>query len=70
MVRRGSRDPTDTASSAVSSLAIETTTHLALIPQELAGTSRQYPLIPATRRSESPAVARNPRLFPLGPQAP
>src|SRR5205823_5221171 len=34
----------------------------ALIPQEVAGTSRQYPLNLATRRSESPAVAGNPRL--------
>ena len=68
--KEGSRDPADTASSAVSSLAIETTTHPALIPQELAGTSRQYPLIPATRRSESPAVGGNPRRSPLSPQAP
>ena len=62
--KEGSRDPADTASSAVSSLAIETTTHPALIPQELAGTSRQYPLIPATRRSEAlllPEIPAYPR---------
>ena len=51
----------------ISSLAIETTTHPALIPQEVAGTSRQYPLNPATRRSESPGVAGNPRLIPVQP---
>jgi hypothetical protein len=70
MVRRGSRDPADTAFGADLVLAIETTTHPALIPRKVAGTSRQYRLKAATRRSESPAVAGNPRLSPLSPEAP
>jgi hypothetical protein len=46
------------------SLAIETTPHLALIPHEPAGSSRQYPRIPATERREVlllPEIPANPR---------
>jgi len=49
---------------------IEATTHPALIPQEAAGSSRWRPRIPATARSKEPALAGNPRLSPLSPQAP
>jgi hypothetical protein len=70
MVRRGRAIPQIPHPALISSLAIETTTHPGLIPQEVAGTSRQYPLNAATRRSESPAVAGNPRLSPLSPEAP
>ena len=47
-----------------------TTSHPALIPHEVAGGPRPHPLIPATAPSKSPARAGNPRLSPLGPEAP
>jgi hypothetical protein len=46
------------------------TTHPALIPQEVPGSSRTAPQIPATPEAESPALGRNPRLSPLSPEAP
>jgi hypothetical protein len=45
----------------IPSFAIPTTLHPALIPQEAAGSSRQYPPIPAMPGSESPALVGNPR---------
>jgi hypothetical protein len=51
-------------------LSSKTTTHPALIPQEVAGSSRPYPAIPATPVSKDPAHGGNPRLSPLNPQAP
>jgi len=49
---------------------IEATTDPALIPEEVAGSSRRRPRIPATPGSERPALAGNPRLSPLRPEAP
>ena len=46
------------------------TSHPALIPHEAGGTSGSLPAIPATPESESPAHGGNPRLFPLGAEAP
>jgi hypothetical protein len=46
------------------------TTHPALIPQEVPGSSRTAPQIPATPEAESPALGGNPRLSPLSPEAP
>jgi hypothetical protein len=51
-------------------LAAWATTHPALIPHEAPGCSRRYPPIPATEVAESPALAGNPRLTPLRPEAP
>src|SRR6266498_2801564 len=51
-------------------LSAKTTVHPALVPQEVGGTSRRHPRIPATARSKSPALAGNPRLSPLSPEAP
>jgi hypothetical protein len=45
-------------------------THPAHIPREGAGNSRPRPVIPASPRTESPALARNPRLLPLSPELP
>ncbi len=50
--------------------ATKATTYPALIPQEVAGSSRPLPAIPATAESERPAHDANPRLSPLSPQAP
>jgi hypothetical protein len=50
--------------------ADETTPHPALIPHEAPGYPLRHPRIPARRKSESPALARDPRLSPLSPQAP
>jgi putative flavoprotein involved in K+ transport len=47
-----------------------TTLHPAHIPREVAASSRRSPAIPARRRAESPALAANPRLSPLSPEAP
>ena len=49
---------------------VKATAHPALIPQEVAGSSRQSPAIPATPRSESAALAWNPHLSPVMPEAP
>ena len=40
------------------------------MPQEVPGSSRTTPPIPATREAESPALGGNPRLSPLSPEAP
>ena len=50
--------------------AAAATEHPAHIPQEVAGSSRRHPPIPATPRSKSPALAGNPCLSPLSPKAP
>src|SRR6266545_5620598 len=47
----------------------EATAHPAQIPREVAAGSRLSPAIPASSREESPALAGNPRLSPLSPQA-
>jgi hypothetical protein len=46
------------------------TQHTAHILQENAGSFRQVPAILATAASERPALGWNPRLSPLGPEAP
>jgi hypothetical protein len=46
------------------------TTHPALIRQEVPGSSRTAPQIPATPEAESPALGGNPRLSPVSPEAP
>ena len=51
-------------------LSVKTTAQPALIPPEVAGSSRCYPAIPATPVSKDPAHGGNPRLSPLSPQAP
>jgi hypothetical protein len=50
-------------------LSAKTTTHPAPIPQEVAGSSRLYPTIPATRVSKDPAHGGNPRTSPPRPEA-
>jgi hypothetical protein len=50
-------------------LSDKTTTHPAPIPQEVAGSSRPYPTIPATRVSKDPAHGGNPRTSPPRPEA-
>ena len=47
-----------------------TTPHPALIPHDVAGSSRPRPPIPATPGSENPALAGNPRLSPARQEAP
>ncbi len=42
----------------------------ALIPQEVAGSHRDYPAVPATAVSKDPAHGGNPRLSPVSPQVP
>jgi hypothetical protein len=50
-------------------LSAKTTTHLAPIPQEVAGSSRPYRTIPATPVSKDPAHGGNPRTSPPRPEA-
>jgi hypothetical protein len=50
-------------------LSAKTTTHPALIPQEVGGNSRPHPRIPATPALKRPAHRGNPRLSPLSSQA-
>ena len=45
-------------------------THPADIPQEIVGSSRRSPAMPANHRDRSPALAGNPRLSPLSSEAP
>jgi hypothetical protein len=47
-----------------------TTPHPALIPHDVAGSSRPRPPTPATPESEKPGHSGNPRQSPLSPQAP
>jgi hypothetical protein len=42
----------------------------AQIPQDVPGSSRRPPAIPAQRRSKEPALAANPRSFPPSPEPP
>ena len=51
-------------------LTVVTTPHPAHIPPEGAGSSRRSPTIPARSLAKSPALAGNPRLLPLNPEAP
>jgi CRP-like cAMP-binding protein len=73
--RRAGRLP-DLAVSAQSALTVrpsssrKTTAHPALIPHELAGSSRRHAPIPSRRPMESLAQSGNPRLSPLSPEGP
>ena len=46
------------------------TAYPAYIPRDVAGTFRRYPAIPAKARTQSPALAGNPRLSPPSPELP
>jgi hypothetical protein len=52
------------------SLRLRQRAHPADIPQELAGSSRPGPVIPASSWPKRPALAGNPRLFPASPEPP
>ena len=49
--------PETTSRKHLASFAMKTTLHPALIPQEVAGSSRRDPQIPATAPTERPAIA-------------
>ena len=58
------------ASGSSVSFSSSTTIYPACIPRDVAGSFRRYPAIPAKARTQSPALAGNPRFSPPRPELP